>query len=406
LFINAKQEEPEMAQSKINSARKRKIKTLLSMMNKQNVRFIPIAPPLVEMMDLVTTDEELDYLLKMGTGLYNYSQAATGSDMPEEQFQSFFDTMKRKGFIHVEYDNREKEEYRLNAIAVGWYEGMMHYIVGKPHEKEFSEKWDEFFKFFQKFNFFPLRNVQNIVLRHMLKPSQDTALMNPEIKSENKRKTIPISTKITHDSKVYPSFLVDDLVEEYGNKNSIYVFPCVCRHGKSLIDSGCSFDMPKESCMAFGNLARAWESWGYGRRVSNREAIEILSEVRDRGAVHSVIHEKEDDNLPVAAICNCCWDCCGILKPYNMGAVPLMYNASYSARIKDDADCRSCGNCETFCPTTAMKLIDKKVSLDKDKCIGCGQCAYQCPQNNIEMYPNQRVVYLPILKKSEVRVNA
>jgi Fe-S-cluster-containing hydrogenase component 2 len=48
-----------------------------------------------------------------------------------------------------------------------------------------------------------------------------------------------------------------------------------------------------------------------------------------------------------------------------------------------------------------MKLIDKKVSRDKDKCIGCGQCAYQCPQNNIEMYPNQRVVYLPILKKSE-----
>ena len=393
-----------MAQSKINPTRKKKIKALLSMMNKQNQRFIPSAPPLVEMMNLVTNDDELNYLLKMGTGLYDYEQAAKASNMSEEQFQSFFDTMKRKGLVHIEHDSNGKEEYRLNAIAVGWYEAMMHYMVGKPHEKEFSEKWDEFFKFFQKFNFFPLRNVQNIVMRNLLKPTQDTALMNPEIKSKNKRKTIPINTSITSGSKVYPSFLVNDLVEQYGNENSIYVFPCVCRHGKSLIDTKCSFDMPKESCMAFGSMASAWESWGYGRHVSKEEAIDILKEVRDRGAVHSVIHEKDDHRLPVVAICNCCWDCCGILKPYNMGSVPLMYNVSYSARIKEDANCKECGNCAKFCPTTAMKLKDKKVSFDKDKCIGCGQCAFQCRQNNIEMYPNERMVYLPLLKKSEARV--
>jgi hypothetical protein len=40
-----------MAKSKISPIRKKKIKTLLSMMNKQNRRFIPIALPLVEMMD-------------------------------------------------------------------------------------------------------------------------------------------------------------------------------------------------------------------------------------------------------------------------------------------------------------------------------------------------------------------
>lgn len=142
-----------MEQSKITSARKRKIKTLISMMNKQNQRFIVSAPPLVEMMNLVTSDDELDYLLQMGTGLYNYEQAAKASNMSEEQFQLFFDTMKQKGLIHVEDFSGEKEEYRLNAIAVGWYESMMHYIVGKPHEKEFSEKFDEYFKLFRKFNF-------------------------------------------------------------------------------------------------------------------------------------------------------------------------------------------------------------------------------------------------------------
>ena len=328
---------------------RKKIKTLLSMMNKQNLRFIPIAPPLVEMMNLVTSDDEINYLLQMGTGLYDYERAAKDSGMPEDQFTSFFDEIQRKGLVHIEYDSKGGEKYRLNAIAVGWYEAMMHYIMGKPNEKEFSKKWNEFFKFFQKFNFFPSRNIQNLVLPKLLTPSQDVALMNPEIKSKNKRKTIPIGIDATQEAKVYPSFLVNDLVEEFGNNDSIHIFPCVCRHGKSLIDTGCGFDMPRESCMAFGDAAKAWASWGYGHKIEKNEAIDILKEVREKGAVHSVIHEKEDDSLPVAAICNCCWDCCGILKPYNMGSVPLMYNASYIASVKDDANCKACGNCEKFC---------------------------------------------------------
>jgi len=84
-----------MAKSKISSARKKKIKTVLSMMNKQNKRFIPIAPPLVEMMDLTTSDDELDYLLQMGTGLYDYEQAVKAGSMTDKDFQSFFETMTR-----------------------------------------------------------------------------------------------------------------------------------------------------------------------------------------------------------------------------------------------------------------------------------------------------------------------
>ena len=57
----------------------------MSMMNKQNQRLIPVAPQLVEMMDMVTTDQEIDYLLQMGTGLFDYKQAAKTSKMSDEQ---------------------------------------------------------------------------------------------------------------------------------------------------------------------------------------------------------------------------------------------------------------------------------------------------------------------------------
>jgi len=399
--------EVKMNQPRMTSVRKKKIKTVLSMMNKQGKRLIPVTPPLVEMMNLTTTDDELDYLLKMGTGLYSYQQASEIADMNDEQFHSFFDTMKRKGLVVIQYNAGGNEEYRLNAIVVGWYEIMMYYLMGKPQEKIFSEKWDEYFKFFKKFNFFPVRNVQNKVMRHILKPTQRTGLMDPAIQGKSKRKTIPINMALSPSgAKVYPAFHVNDIIEKFGDLNEIYAFPCICRHGKTLSESSCTFDMPRESCLAFGKSGKVYSDMGYSRNISKEEAIEILKEVRDKGAIHCVLHEKDDISLPVLAICNCCWDCCGILKPYNMGAMALKYNATYAARIKEDADCKECGTCAKYCPTAAMVLKDGKVALNGEKCIGCGQCAYQCKQNNIEMYPDERTVYLPMLKKSEARITA
>jgi len=131
------------------------------MMNKQNKRIIPIAPPLIEMMDLVSTDDELDYLISIGRDWFTYKKAAAESRMSDEKFPKFFDTIKRKGFVYIEYDESGHELYRLNAIAVGWYEVIIYYLKEKPQEKVFSEKWNEYFKFFLKFNFFPLRNLHS-----------------------------------------------------------------------------------------------------------------------------------------------------------------------------------------------------------------------------------------------------
>jgi len=143
-----------MELSKMTSARKKKIKTLLSRMNKQNQRFIIIAPPLLEMMHMTIEDDELDYLLKMGTGPNSFEQVRKISAFDDDRFQTFFDTLLRKGLVHTEIDASAKSEYRLNAIAVGWYEAMMHYLMGKPQEKAFSEKFNEYFLFFKRFNSF------------------------------------------------------------------------------------------------------------------------------------------------------------------------------------------------------------------------------------------------------------
>jgi hypothetical protein len=202
-----------MAHHNIAPERKKKIKNLFSLMNKQNLRFIQVAPPLVDMMDMVIEDNEIEFLLQMGTKSYNFETALSLSKISESNFQEFFDKLQRKGFVHVVHNNSGNKEYRLAAIAVGWYETMMHYSIEKQHEKEFSEKWNEFFVYFKKFNFFPLRNIQNVVMNKILTPSQDVALMKPDIKGRKNRINIPINTKVTHDTKIYPSFLVNEIVE-------------------------------------------------------------------------------------------------------------------------------------------------------------------------------------------------
>ena len=395
-----------MTNTPIPSVRKKKIKKLLSMMNKQNDRFFLIAPPLVEMMDLSITDAELDFLLKMGFDRYDTETAKSAAAQPDAAFDAFFDPIKRKGLVHIELDEKGNETYRLNAIAVGWYEAQTHYLMGKPEEKLFSEKFLEFVKFFQKFNFTPVRGMQNLVLRSIVKPSQGTGIMDPATKGKSKKKVIPISAEVSApDSQVYPTRYINSLIEKFGEQDAICVFPCICRHANNLVDSPCTYDMPEESCIAFGDMANAWASYGYGRNISAQEAMDILKTVREKGAVHHVIHEKDNPDLPVMAICNCCWDCCGILKSYNMGALPLKYKSYYVARIKADADCKGCGTCEKYCPTTAIRLTAKRSVLDPDRCIGCGQCAYHCLKNNIELVPAERTVYLPTLKRSEVRIS-
>ncbi len=391
-----------MSANRISSRRKKKLKTLAKMMNKQNERLFPIIPPLLDMLDLVLTSEELDYLLRLGIEPNTYTQAASFSNMADEQFETFFDTLLKKGFIHMKSNERSEDYYLLNAIAVGWYEVQVLYLMGKPEEKEFSRRLNECFNFAKRFNFFPLRNLQNAIIQPFLKANQKIGIV--EHSGNKTRIDINQPTDVS-DSRIYTTKTVNDLIEEYGDKSSIAVFPCVCRHSCGLLDDPCRLKMPEESCIAFGEMGKFGVEAGYGRYISMEEALDVIREVRDKGAIHCVMHEKDDTKLPEIAICNCCWDCCGLLRSYNAGAGILKYVCYYSTQIVDTKACSGCGKCKKHCPTTAISIVDKKVSVNKKICIGCGQCVYQCPEKNVmELIPDKRTVFLPMLKESEIRI--
>ena len=106
----------------------------------------------------------------------------------------------------------------------------------------------------------------------------------------------------------------------------------------------------------------------------------------------------------VDIICSCCWDCCGVFGSYNRGIIPLKFKSYVEAQIVEESLCKGCRTCEKLCPVEAIVVDDGRSHVNAAKCIGCGQCELQCPQGVIRMVPKERVVMLPLQKRSEARI--
>jgi electron transport complex protein RnfB len=117
-----------------------------------------------------------------------------------------------------------------------------------------------------------------------------------------------------------------------------------------------------------------------------------------------VFHKDEDMHNPEIAICNCCWDCCGILGSYSRGILPLNFHSFFEARLPDLSLCSGCATCEDFCPVQAISVANDKCAINPQNCIGCGQCQLHCPEGAIQLVTNERRVFLPLKKKSEARI--
>ena len=386
--------------------RKSDLRKLVTLMNKQNKRFMPPFDPILKTMDLVITPDELDLLLKMGTDLYSYEQVAALSGMSSEKFITIFESLKQKAFVGIKLSETNEEQYTLHPFIVGWFEGIVTYLIGKPEEKEFAQRYMSFFDSLRNRNYFPVRKVMNVIGKYAPVSNQSVGMVH-ESKNEKGKSTVIINeTIVAPDSRIYPTNSINDMIMEYGTKSIIGQFKaCMCRQVMANVDDPCRFKMPEDiGCMGFGDKIKPYVKYGYMRQISKEEAFDIIQKARDYGAVHSVFHEQDDAKLPQTGLCNCCWDCCGIFRSYNMGAVPLRYSCYYMAKITDSSKCTGCGKCEKYCPTAAISVLDKKVVLDIKKCIGCGQCIHQCARFVVELIENKRTAFLPMLKKSEARI--
>jgi uncharacterized protein len=72
----------------------------------------------------------------------------------------------------------------------------------------------------------------------------------------------------------------------------------------------------------------------------------------------------------------------GALKNVGMGCATrqgkLAQHCNVAPVVYADK-CIGCGECEIICPVKAVKLVNKKSTVDSAKCIGCASCLAVCP---------------------------
>ncbi len=398
------EKEKPMGKNKMSARRERDLRALARLMNRQNVTSVPVTKELLECFDVVVTPDENDFLLKIGLQPLSYDQIFRLSDLPDDAFRIFLEKMCRKGLIWTRYSEKDEERFVLAPILVGWFELFLSDGSEAPEKKEFARRVDHLFKSWGKFNVFPARNIWN---RRTEESRPHRRVVVPRRARDKKKVLLDVGQPLkTSDMKIYPAKSVNELIENYGETGKIALLHCFCRQWRKFLGEPCRFDLPQESCIALGDFTDYLVKYGIGRSISKDEALKIIEEVQRKGAVHQVFHEKEDLRLPEIAICNCCWDCCGIIGSYSRGLLPMRVKSYYMAHITDGPSCTGCGTCVKYCPTRAVAVKDKKSAIDEQKCIGCGQCEIQCPENVIELMYEERDITIPLLRKSERRIPA
>jgi Pyruvate/2-oxoacid:ferredoxin oxidoreductase delta subunit len=375
--------------------RKIKLRRLARLMSRQNALKIPITEAVLACFDVVIDPREVDFLIAMGTLPRSYAQAARLTALSAIEFSRFFETLLGKGLVWPLYDADRETRYVLAPFLVGWFELQLCRGGESPEQMEFARRLQHAYTSWRRYNLLPLRPFQNFYFLNRDEPHQSIAAHLAPKKSGGSLKINIRQTLSRPRDRVYPVHRVHALIESLDQETHMAVMHCFCRQWHKMVGDPCRFEYPTESCLTVGPISEYIVRYGFGRYISRRDALDLIAAVHKAGAIHTLFYEGDDLRGDVIGICNCCWDCCGILGSFNRGVIPIQLKSYYRARAVDPDRCMQCGLCTAYCPTAAVEHTPDGVHIRADRCIGCGQCAGKCPESVIALEPDERIVKLP-----------
>lgn len=211
--------------------------------------------------------------------------------------------------------------------------------------------------------------------------------------------TFPLTRVITVDrvvrggNKIHTYDQVKSYIESY---DPLAVSTCFCRHEAHLLDEKDTCGKPNEVCMQFGMGAQFVIDRKMGRKITRKEALDILANTEEAGLVHATVNRQEIDFM-----CNCCSCHCMILKTALSQPKPGISLNSGFRPVCDTDLCTACENCIDRCPMGALAMGGDDVpEVNLDRCIGCGVCATGCPSEAIGLEERPGIPVPPVDEKA------
>jgi Pyruvate/2-oxoacid:ferredoxin oxidoreductase delta subunit len=388
------QVEEQKTKGKVWRTPKSKIIKVAEIMNEASVHPMEFSDDLYYVFDIAMTPEEIDFLLEMGGGNHSFKQLVNNIDMPEKDIKRIVDSLVYKGQLAIIDDEQGNKVYHIMTIFPGWFE--LYLMRGEKNEEttEFAKRIEELFESAYKVG---NPEIVNQSMRDVGAHIKVLSLNPPKTTTIKVDKSLPDNV-----NRIFATKSINNIFEQLDEDETIAVGHCFCRFEKELIGDHCRTDLPMETCISIGPGAEHVIEQGIARRISKQEAITMIKDFQDKGAIHQatrIIPLKDfQAKYPIDIFCNCCWDCCGILGNYNRGYLPYVLKTYHRAIIANIDNCTSCGQCEKYCPVSAISLNEEEQpEITSELCIGCGQCQHHCKFDVIDLVEEERDLFLPIL---------
>jgi ferredoxin/DNA-binding MarR family transcriptional regulator len=304
------------------------------------------------------------------TPLEKLARRAGREGLTEEQVRGMLDRLAAQGFI-IAYEGPHGPTYeRGNVIFLT--EQQVRKLEDCPRRTVFARFFDQAIEIAG-------RNLPTKTPYFRVLPVEGT------LKRGAPRRTVIVDEVIPDPRGVLPIDVISEMVRQ---TRLIGVAECYCRKTKRILGQGC--EHPLETCMVFNELAETLIGNGFARQATYEEAMEIIWRCEGEGLVHNV------DNCQgaIRALCNCCSCCCAVLKSWQRGQRNAGGASRYVAAF-DAAKCRLVGACVSVCPSGARRLEDGRVVVDPSVCLGCGLCVAACPEGANRLVPREPQPRIP-----------
>lgn len=291
----------------------------------------------LKILEKLFSEEEAFMYLNLSIMLESSESVAKRMDRNVQEVSRILDHMADKGLV-FRLKKADSAKYGAVPFVVGSYEYQI-----RDMDKEFAELFDQYF--LEAFG------------------KQGIAQFSP-------LRTVPVNKAIDHSWPIAP---YEDVKEIIKSKDKISVGNCICRVQQGLLEKGC--DKPVDVCFQFGSHANYYVEKGMGRYVNQEEALAIIDKCEEAGLVPQPFVAKD-----VGGLCNCCGDCCGILRSIKMDPKPAeRVISNYFAEVHQE-ECSACETCVERCQMEAIQIGPSDAAeVDRDRCIGCGLCITTCP---------------------------
>ncbi len=327
--------------------------------------------PLIEeyllVLEEIFTQEEAAIAIKMPAKSHFLSELSAMFDMPEKELGNILEQMAYKGTI---FSQEKDGKTAYNAIPFVPGIGEYQLMRGKntPYERKLAVMLDEF------------ENKLNVLM------TPEMLTQFPDMVPVPFARAIPINKDIQSLSEIYSYEKVAEIIER---EEVFSAAKCYCRHHSSILGRTCKIkDAPEYACMGFGVVAEYTIKYGFSKKITKKQAFDILDQADRAGLVHCTNNVSD----LMTFICNCCGCCCAVLRNIVKHRQTLGMTHSNFIITANTEDCTGCGECDDRCQLEALSLEDDIVCIDESRCIGCGICTSTCPVECLQLVRRQEII--------------